>query len=103
MTRRSVWCALRRSAWIVTRCGRESAAAAGWRGGEALEALVLRAPDQCVHVRIGVAGGAAKVGVERLGPKLRCGDRQRDVVPTRRLAATHPAGADFDALGEDPV
>src|SRR5262249_43810436 len=65
--------------------------------------LILRAPDQRVHVRVGVAGGAAEIGVERFGPELRGGDRERDVVPTRSLAATNPAGADLDALRNDPV
>ena len=30
--------------------------------------LVLRAPDQRVDVRIGLPGGSAEIGVERLGP-----------------------------------
>src|SRR6185295_16748434 len=66
-------------------------------------ALILRAPDQRVYVRVGVAGGTAEIGIERLGAELGGGDRERDVVPTRGLAATHPAGANLDALRKHPV
>ena len=62
---------------------------------------VLRIPDQGVDVRVGLPGGAAKIGVERLGPEFRRRDRQCHVLFAGELADADPTGADFDALGGD--
>src|SRR5262245_40630775 len=50
------------------------------------QALVLRAPDERVHIGIGLASSPTEVGVERLGAELRCRDRERDVVPAGHLS-----------------
>jgi len=63
---------------------------------------VLRAPDQGVHVGVGLTGGSTEIGVERLGAELRCSAGQGDLVLTRGLALADPARADLNALRDDP-
>jgi hypothetical protein len=59
---------------------------------------VLRAPDERVDVRVGLARGTAKVSVDRFRTELGRRDRERDVILAGGLALAYPAGADLGAL-----
>src|SRR3546814_9407104 len=64
---------------------------------------ICRIPQQRIDVGIVLPGRPAKIGIDAPRPELRRFEGQRDIEFARRLAATEPPRAAFDAARPEAI